>query len=334
MEKTDVSPTRIKLVISADTADLGPIKQHTLAHFRHTVKVPGFRAGTAPMALIEKHVEQRLLLDEFMEHALNQLYGQAVQQENLRPVGQPNVQIKKFVPFSDMGIEVETDTIGKITLPDYKKIKLEKKPASATIKDVNQVIKELKQNLVEQKKADKTIKVDDAFAAKIGPFKTLAELKADIKKHLTSQKQLAAERDFENRLISAIVAKSKVEIPGSMIDEDVARLEEEEKRDLVLRGQTWEEHLKDEGITEQEHRNRQRPRSEERIKAGIILGEIADKEGISVAPGEIDTRIKLLKGQYKDEQMQAELDKPQARRDIEARLLTEKTVAKLTDYAS
>ncbi|MBI4033767.1 hypothetical protein HY379_02090, partial [Candidatus Saccharibacteria bacterium] len=100
------------------------------------------------------------------------------------------------------------------------------------------------------------------------------------------------------------------------------------------RGQTWQEHLKEEGVTEQQHRERQRPRAEERIKAGIILGEIAEKENIMVTPEEIDARIELLKGQYQDEAMRAELEKPQARRDIEARIMTEKTIARLVESSS
>jgi FKBP-type peptidyl-prolyl cis-trans isomerase (trigger factor) len=90
--------------------------------------------------------------------------------------------------------------------------------------------------------------------------------------------------------------------------------------------------LNEEGVTEQQHRERQRPQAEQQLKGGIILGEIADKEGLSVSENEIDERIKLLKGQYQDEAMQAELDKPAARRDIEGRLLTEKTIAKLTSF--
>ena len=177
-------------------------------------------------------------------------------------------------------------------------------------------------------------KADNAFAAKAGPFKTLADLKADVKKQLKLERQQQLDRDLENQLIAKIVAQSKAEIPEGMIEEDVLRMEDEEKRNLAYRGQTWQEHLKEEGVSEQQHRDRQKPRAEERIKAGIVLGEISEKEQISVTPNEIDERIAILKGQYQDEAMRAELDKPQARRDIEARLLTEKTIARLVEKAS
>ncbi|HEY5550215.1 MAG TPA: trigger factor [Candidatus Saccharimonadales bacterium] len=422
VERTDLSPTKVKLAVSADTADLEPIKRHVLAHFRHRVQVPGFRAGSAPLAMVEKNIDRKLLLDEFMEHALNHFYSQATGSQNLRPVGQPQIQLKKFVPFSDLLFEVETETVGQATLPDYKKIKIDKKTASVTAPDVSEVIKSLQQRVAERKATDhpakngdevvidfqgkdkdgkplastdaknyplilgsgsfipgfednlrgavagqkkefnvkfppdysvaamqnkavdfdvyvkrvnelKESKPDDAFAAKIGPFKTLAEFKADVKKQIKTERQQQLDRDFENRLIGEVVARSEVEIPESLVNEDIMRMEGEEKRNLSYRGQTWLEHLKEEGITEQQHRDRQRPRAEERVKAGIILGEIAEREEIKVTPDEVEKRIKILKGQYQDETMRAELDKPQARSDIEARLMTEKTIAKLVSYS-
>ncbi|MBX4191054.1 hypothetical protein KW794_03115, partial [Candidatus Saccharibacteria bacterium] len=104
-------------------------------------------------------------------------------------------------------------------------------------------------------------------------------------------------------------------------------------QNLTFRGQTWQEHLKAEGITEEEHRQRHYPDALERVKIGLILTEIADKENITVTPEEIEIRRQLLKGQYQDQQMQAELDKPENQREIEARLLTEKTLQKLVSYA-
>jgi FKBP-type peptidyl-prolyl cis-trans isomerase (trigger factor) len=112
------------------------------------------------------------------------------------------------------------------------------------------------------------------------------------------------------------------------------RMEEQEKQNLAYRGQTWQEHLDAEGVTEEEHRERNLSEAAQRVKIGLILSEIADKEKLSVTPEELEIRTRILRGQYQDPGMLAELDKPESRRDIEARLLTEKTLAKLTSYSS
>ena len=90
--------------------------------------------------------------------------------------------------------------------------------------------------------------------------------------------------------------------------------------------------MAEEGVSEEEHRERNRPTAEQGVKTGLVLSEIADKENIQVTPEELEIRIQILKGQYQDPAMQAELDKPESRRDIASRIITEKTVAKLVDY--
>ena len=123
-------------------------------------------------------------------------------------------------------------------------------------------------------------------------------------------------------------------MPDILVDEQVERLVSETRQNLNYRGQTMPEYLKELGQSEEEYRNSLRPQAEARTKASLVLAEVSEKEKLDVTPEEIGVRLQLYKGQYKDEAMQKELDKPEARQEIASRLLTEKTVAKLTDYAS
>jgi len=176
-------------------------------------------------------------------------------------------------------------------------------------------------------------KLDDAFASSVGPFKTLAELKTDIKKQLNQERKQESLRAQENMILEELSKKTKIVIPESLINEEIDRMEMEEKRNMMYQGQTWQEHLESEGITEEAHRERQRPTAEARIKSGIILGEIADAEKIKVSEEEFELRMQLLRAQYTDPNMQSELDKPENQRDIMSRMMTEKTLDKLRNYA-
>ena len=161
--RTNKTSTQVNLVILADEADIKPLKDHALEHLASKVKVPGFREGKAPLAVIEKHVDQTTLVDEFTEEALNTLYMRALEQEDLRPVGNPNVTILKFVPFTTLEFQVELEIIGTVKLPDYKKIKLAKKPAGITAEEVNNVIESLQKQLA--KKEEKTGAIVDGDEA-------------------------------------------------------------------------------------------------------------------------------------------------------------------------
>jgi len=175
-------------------------------------------------------------------------------------------------------------------------------------------------------------KADDKLAAKVGPFKTLDELKEDIKKQLQTEQEYQADREYVDELISAIAKDTKVAIPKTLIEDQLDRMELDEKQNLLYRGQTWEEHLKGEGVTAEEHRKRNKADAELRVKAGLVLTYIADLENIQVTPEDVEVRLQLLKGNYPDPKMQAELDKPETRQEIASRLISEKTVDRIKGY--
>lgn len=178
-------------------------------------------------------------------------------------------------------------------------------------------------------------KLDDAFAAQVGPFKTLADLKADVKTQLTQERQNQIDRDYEQELVEKIVDKSTVHVPEALLAEQTDALLNEQKQNVVYRGLTWQEYLEGEQQTEESYIEKvAKPQAKTRVMAGLVLAEIADKEGITVTPEEVSVRVQLLKGQYQDPKMQEELDKPENQRDIGGRLITEKTIEMLVASAS
>lgn len=424
IKRENISPTSTKLTITVDQALLDSVKADSLSRLSRNLKVQGFRPGKAPLHLVEKQLDQSLLQSDVLEQAINEAYVQAIKQEELRPVLQPQVNVTKFVPFTTLEFTAEVEVVGEIKLADYKKIKLSPEPVKVTGEDVNKVIENLRSRVAEKaevkraaKAGDEAVidfagtdaktkepingadgkdyplplgsdtfipgfednvigmkageekdfvltfpkdygvaalqnrkvnfhvtakqiqelilpKVDEAFIATVGPFKTVAELKADIKKQLEIEQGQQHQRAFENELIEMIAQKSTIAVPETLVEEEVDRLEDEEKRNLAYRGQTWQEHLDEEGVTAEEHRNQKRDAAELRVKAGLILSEVANEENVTVTPEELEIRVQLLKGQYNDAAMQGELDKPENRRSIMSGMLSEKTMAKLTEYAT
>lgn len=230
-----------------------------------------------------------------------------------------------FIPGFEpelIGLKAGDEKTFTVTFPkDYgaKELQNKKVEFTVTVKIVKQVVKP---------------KLDADFVAKIGPFKTVDDLKADIRKQIETEKDAQAQRVFENDVLQALAEKSKVEVPDALVESEVDRSLEEEKRNLMYRGQTWQEHLDAEGKTEEDHRKEHHEQALLRVTTGLCLGEVAEAEGIEVTNDELKARIAELKKQYSDKQMQAELDKPENQRDIASRILTEKTIAKLLSYAT
>jgi len=232
-----------------------------------------------------------------------------------------NTFIPGFEP-NIVGLKASESKTFVVTFPkDYgvKALQSRKVEFTVTAKKVQEVVKP---------------KVDDTLAAKVGPFKTVADLKADIKKELLDRKEGEAEQKYADELITKIVEKTKVAIPEVLITEQIDRLEQEQRQSLMYRGQTWQEYLEAQELTEEEWKHKQRPMAELRVKAGLILSEVAELEQIEVTPEELEVQLQILRARYQDPQMQAELAKPEARRSIASRILTDKTVARLKEYAT
>jgi FKBP-type peptidyl-prolyl cis-trans isomerase (trigger factor) len=77
-----------------------------------------------------------------------------------------------------------------------------------------------------------------------------------------------------------------------------------------------------------------RESAEARVKTGLVLGEVAEAESVKYTDKELSERIAELKSRYNDQAMRAELDKPESRRELGSRLLTEKTIEKLIGSAA
>ncbi|HUD03464.1 MAG TPA: trigger factor [Patescibacteria group bacterium] len=418
-----VSETITKLTVSADYKDLARVKRHVVAKSAQKIKVQGFREGKVPVEIAEKHLDANFLQSEVLDEAINHLYIDAINQNRLRVVAPPKVELKKFVPYTDLEFTAEVEVVGKITLPEYKNLNIKIGEVKVTAADVKEILERLQKQASQFKdvtrvakesdritidfegtdekgqpvkgatgkdyqlilgsktfipgfednlngtkagqektfklifpkdyqikvlqskkvtfkvivnKIEETITPDlnDVFAAKVGPFKNLEELKKDISKQLELEKSRQAQAEFEDKIIKTIVDKTKLTLPESILNEQIEAVDKEFRQNLDYRGETFEEYLTNTVQTEQEYHDKElKPAAETRLKAGLVLSEIAELENINVSPEEIEIRIQVLKGQYtSNPEINADLEKPETRRNIASRLLTEKTIAKLVSY--
>ena len=157
-----IDKTNVKMTIIAEPGELGVIKTHVLKELgAKSGAIPGFRKGKVPPAVLEKNLDPSLVQGEFLEHAVNDLFIKAVEVEKLRTVSQPKVEITKFVPYDTLEFTAEVEVIGEVKLPNYKKLKVEKKKVSVTAKDVDAVLKQLQERDAERKEVKRAAKDGD-----------------------------------------------------------------------------------------------------------------------------------------------------------------------------
>lgn len=174
-------------------------------------------------------------------------------------------------------------------------------------------------------------KLDDEFAKKSGAFATITELKADIKKELTAQKQHEAAEKQKDSLLEQLVKASKVPTPEILVQDQMQSLERDFTQNLLYRGQTLDQYLQQLGIKKEAwQKGELREQAVRRVQVGLVLSELSKLEKIDVTHEELEKRLgDLLAGYGKDPNIAKQLDTPEARRDIANRVMTEKTLDKL-----
>lgn len=176
--------------------------------------------------------------------------------------------------------------------------------------------------------------LNDEFAAKCGPFTDVKELKADIKREITAQKEREAKEKLKDELVAELADSSKVALPELLIDDQMRSIEQDLMQNLSYRGLTMDSYLKAQGFKDKAdwQKKEARPAAEKRVKAGLVLAELSKELGVEVSREELDAQISTFKQQYgKDAKLAARFDDPNVHRDIANRMITDKTIDKLVE---
>ncbi|MDO4753149.1 MAG: trigger factor [Candidatus Saccharibacteria bacterium] len=171
-------------------------------------------------------------------------------------------------------------------------------------------------------------KIDDDLAKKCGPFKTLKELKEDIKKNLKLQEEHRAEEKFKDALIAELVKVSKIPVPEILMEDQLKLIKEDMTRNAASRGiSSLEEFIEKSGETMENWEKEARKVAESRVKASMALQNLAIKEKITVSDEEVSAKLAELREIYKkSEEAVKSLKDPNVKMDIKNRMTLEKTL--------
>jgi trigger factor len=127
MQITETNATGLKreykVVVPADALQ-GQIETR-LKELGERIRMPGFRPGKVPLQLLKQRYEKSVM-GEVLEKTVNEGSHQLLHDRNLRPAGQPKVEIVKFENGQDLEFSVAMELIPDITPVDFKTIKLER----------------------------------------------------------------------------------------------------------------------------------------------------------------------------------------------------------------
>jgi len=408
------------LTIVADQEELDLAKNKILENFQKSAKIQGFRPGKAPLNMVEKNIDPNQLQDNVLRDIVELLYGKSLEQLNIKPVSNPDINIVKFVPFSTLEFTVEVEKLGKVTLPDIKDMKVDKPKIEVSSKEIEEALQDLRlraadfsetkkiakltdrvtinfdgidpktkksiegtngtdyplilgsrsfipgfeEELVGLKTGDKKSfkivfpedysvdsfknrkvifnidvtkveesnvpELDDKLALNFGPFKNLDELRSAIKIEMEKELTINNQRKLEDEILNFLGDKTKISLSEKLVDEELSLVESKAKQEALSQGLTWEEYLKALKMDQKSFIKQAKDTAEKRVRSGIAIGEIAQRDNIIISNEEFKQSIMHLEEQYKDDAMKEEIRKPENQRDLMIRLLTDKVLKHLS----
>ncbi|MEA5142312.1 MAG: trigger factor [Oscillibacter sp.] len=193
-----------------------------------------------------------------------------------------------FVPgFEDqiIGMQAGEEKDIDITFPENYTPELAGKP----------VVFHVKVNEVKNKEVPA---IDDEFAKDVSEFDSLKELKADLKKKITAEREEAAKRAFEDALMQKVADGVECEIPDDMIKMQSEKMCEGFKQQLASQGIPFEQYLQMTNSTEAAFVEEAKEPATQQIRMDLAVEAIVKAENLEVSDEEVEAEYKNLSEKY------------------------------------
>ncbi|WP_255951734.1 trigger factor [Streptomyces odontomachi] len=140
-----LNPTRVRLTVEVPFEELKPSLDAAYAKINQQVTVKGFRKGKIPARIIDQRFGRGAVLEEAVNEALPKFYTDAVNEGELKVLGQPEVDITELKDGELLSFTAEVDIRPEIEIPDYSGIEVEVDSIEVTDEDVDKAVEELRE---------------------------------------------------------------------------------------------------------------------------------------------------------------------------------------------
>lgn len=186
--------------------------------------------------------------------------------------------------------------------------------------------------IVKEVAAPKLAELDDDFAKKLG-FDTLAALREAVEGKLKDEYEAASRAKLKRSLLDALDKTHKFDLPPTLVEREFESVWQQVNDELERAGRTFE----DEDTTEEKARKEYRELAERRVRLGLVLSEIGEKNQIKIADEEVNqalmARVQQFPGQER-EVYEYYQKNPQALAELRVPIFENKVVDYIIELAS
>ena len=139
--KDSVTTTEVTLTISMDSDDEEPFLNRSYRRVASRVRIPGFRPGKAPRAVVENHMGREALVHEALEFMIPESLDQVLKDEDIQAFMEPQLEVIDMAPVSFKAV-VPLEPV--VELGEFQAIRLERETVEVTGEQVDHVLEDLR----------------------------------------------------------------------------------------------------------------------------------------------------------------------------------------------
>ena len=262
-------------------------KNQAVKEFSEKVEMDGFRKGKIPEDLMIKNLGMEVVLEKMAILALEKEYPKIIKEHKIRAIGRPEIELTKLAENNPLGFKIKTSILPEITLPDYKKIA----------------------RLI----GGQAPKVSVSSADKAGGKN---EVVADEKEKLKEKERKRME------ILEKTAEEIKQDMPKFLVEAEKDKMAEEMKRNITQMGLKWDDYLKHIKKTEEELKKDWEKDAVKRVKYGLILDEMVEREKIEAPAEELEKETAAMLAYHKN--LGQDLDKERVKHYLTGIMRNEK----------
>ena len=219
----------VSIDIAADPEEFADALNSTMREVSRDAQIPGFRKGKAPRHIIERLIGREAIVAEAGRNMMDDLYRRALDEQDLQPVSEPQVDIYNEEPIA---FKVVVEVFPTVELGDYKSVRAETREVDIEDDEVEEELQELLKNHAEWVDVEEERQPNDGEQVTID----LEVFEGD-----EPFQEPATDAVFvlgESNLFDSMVEALKMMVPGSSSEMTLAFEEDDETVRPNMRGKT------------------------------------------------------------------------------------------------
>ncbi len=156
-----LSPTRAKITVEVPFEELKPTLDAAYQAIAKQINVPGFRKGKVPPPVIDRQVGRGAVLDQAINEAVPRLYVEALQQNELQPLAQPEIEVTRLEDNETLEFTAEVDVKPEIEVPSYEGLEVTVDDVSVADAEIDEQVETLRERFATLKDVERAAQDDD-----------------------------------------------------------------------------------------------------------------------------------------------------------------------------